>query len=71
MIWALIFVIYTQGVQSLTPRIERLEISPQRLESAQACDDAGQLLRGPLLDETDPARQYAWQDFQCVKLERL
>lgn len=71
MIWALIFVVYTQGAQSLAPHIDRLEISPQRLESAQACDDAGQLLRGPLLDETDPARQYAWQDFQCVKLERL
>lgn len=71
MIWALIFVIYTQGAQSLMPRIERLEISPQRMESAQACDDAGQLLRGPLMAETDPVRQYAWQDYQCVKLEGL
>lgn len=69
MIWALIFVIYTQSAQSLTPRIERLEISPQRLGSTQACDDAGQLLRGPLLAETDPARQYAWQDYQCVLLK--
>lgn len=71
MIWALIFVIYTQGVQSLTPRIERLEISPQRMESAQACDTAGQLLRGPLMAETDPALQYAWQDYQCVQLKGL
>jgi len=71
MIWALILVIYTQGGQSLTPRIDRLEISPQRLESAQACDTAGQLLLGPLLAETDPARQYAWQDYQCVKLEGM
>lgn len=69
MIWALILVIYTQGAHSLTPRIERLEISPQRMESAQACDDAGQMLRGPLLAETDPARQYAWQDYQCVLLK--
>ena len=71
MIWALIFVVYTQGAQSLTPHIDRLEISPQRMESAQACDAAGQLLRGPLMEETDPVRQYAWQDYQCVKLEGL
>ena len=63
--------IYTQSALSLTPHIDRLEISPHRLESAQACDDAGQLLRGPLLAETDPARQYAWQDYKCVKLEGL
>ena len=69
MIWALIFVIYIQSAVSLTPQIGRLEISPQRLESAQACDDAGQLLRGAIGAETDPARQYAWQDYQCVKLE--
>lgn len=71
MIWALIFVIYTQSALSLTPQIDRLEISPQHLESAKACDDAGQLLRGPLLAETDPARQYAWQDCQCVQLKEM
>ena len=71
MSWALILVIYTQSAQSLAPHIDRLEISLQRMESAQACDDAGQLLRGPLMAETDPARQYAWQDYQCVKLEGL
>ena len=71
MIWALIFVIHTQGAQSLTPHIERLEISPHRMESAKACDDTGQLLRGPLMEETDPVQQYAWQDYQCVKLEGL
>jgi hypothetical protein len=69
MSWALIFVIYTQSAQSLAPHIDRLEISPQRMESAQACDAAGQLLRGPLLAETDPARQYSWQDYQCVLLK--
>ncbi len=69
MIWALIFVIYTQSALSLAPHIDRLEISPQRMESAQACDTAGQLLRGPLMAETDPVRQYAWQDYQCVELE--
>lgn len=69
--WALILIIYVQGAQALTPHIDRLEISPQRLESAKACDDAGQLLRGPLVAETDPARQYAWQDYQCVKLEGI
>lgn len=35
--YALILVIYIQGAQSSTPRIDRLEISPQRIESAQAC----------------------------------
>jgi len=71
MTWALIFVIYLQGAQQLTPHIDRLAISPQRLESAQACDTMGQLLRGPLLAETDPARQYAWQDYQCVQLKGM
>ena len=71
MIWALIFVIYTQGAQSSTPSIERLEISPQRMESAQACDDAGQLLSGPLMAETYPMQQYAWQDYQCVQLKEM
>lgn len=69
MIWALIFVIHTQGALQLTPHIDRLEISPQRLESAQACETAGKLLSGPLMAETDPARQYAWQDYQCVLLK--
>lgn len=67
--YALIFIIYAQGAQSLTPHIDRLEISPQRLESAQACDDAGQLLLGPLMAETDPARRYAWRGHQCVELK--
>lgn len=69
--YAMIRIICIQSAFMLTPQVDRLEISPQRLESAQACDDAGQLLRGPLLAETDPARQYAWQDYQCVKLEGL
>lgn len=69
--YALILVIYIQGAQQLTPYVDRLEIAPQRLESAQACDYAGQLLRGALDAETDPARQYAWQDYQCVKLGGL
>lgn len=67
--YALILIIYIQGAQMLLPQVDRLEISPQRLESAQACDDAGQLLRGPLAAETDPARQYAWQDYKCVLLK--
>lgn len=71
MIWALIFVIYTQGAVSLTPHIDRLAISPQRLESEQSCETAGQKLRGPLMAETDPARQYAWQDYQCVQLKGI
>ena len=71
MIWALIFVIYTQGAQSLMPQIDRLEISPQRLESEKACETLGKLLSGPLLGETDPARQYAWQDYQCVQLKEM
>lgn len=69
MIWALIFVIYTQGAQSLTPHIDRLEILPQRLESEEACETLGKLLSGPLLDETDPNRQYAWQGYQCTVIE--
>lgn len=69
MSWALIFVIYIQGAQSLTPHVDRLEIAPQRLESAQACETAGKLLSGPLLAETDPARQYAWRGYQCVGLK--
>lgn len=69
--YALILIIYIQSAVSLTPRIDRLEISPQRIESAQACDDTGQLLRGPLMAETDPALQYAWQDYQCVQLKGL
>lgn len=69
--YALILIIYIQSALSLTPRIDRLEISPQRMESAQACDGFGQMLSGPLIAETDPARQYAWQDYQCVQLEGL
>lgn len=69
MSWALILVIYIQGTQSLTPHVDRLEIAPQRLESAQACETAGKLLSGPLLAETDPARQYAWRGHQCVELK--
>lgn len=69
--YALILIIYIQSAVSLTPHIDRLEISPQRMESAQACDDAGQLLRGPLMAETDHARQYAWQDYQCVQLKEM
>lgn len=69
--YALILIIYLQGAQQLTPHIDRLGILPQRLESEQACETKGQLLRGPLPAETDPARQYAWQDYQCVKLEGL
>lgn len=71
MSWALIFFIYTQGAQQLTPQIDRLGILPQRMESEQACETKGQLLRGPLLAETDPARQYAWQDCQCVQLKGM
>lgn len=67
--YALILIIYIQSAQSLTPNIDRLAISPQRLESEQACETAGKLLIGPLLDETEPTRQYAWQDYQCVALE--
>lgn len=69
MSWALILIIYIQGAQSLMPQVDRLEILPQRLESLQACDDAGQLLRGAIAAETDPARQYAWRGHQCVELK--
>lgn len=69
MSWALIFFIYVQGAQTLVPYVDRLEIAPQRLESAQACDTAGKMLSGPLLAETDPLRQYAWRGYQCVDLE--
>lgn len=69
MIWALILVIHVQGAQSTMPQIERLGISPQRLESFEACETKGKLLSGYLADETDPARQYAWQDYQCVLLK--
>lgn len=71
MSWALIFVIYIQSSVSLTPYNDRLEISPKRLESEQACETLGKLLQGPLLAETDPARQYAWQGYYCARIEVL
>jgi len=71
MIWALVLFVYVQGAQTLDPQLSRLDISPRPELTAKACDDAGQLLRGPLLAETDPARQYVWQDYQCIKLEGL
>ena len=69
--YALILIIYIQGAQSLTPQVARFEISPRLGLTAKSCKDAGQLLRGPLLAETDPARQYAWQDYQCVQLKGM
>lgn len=69
--YALILIIYIQSAQSLTPQVARFEISPRLGLTAKACKDAGQLLRGALVAETNPARQYAWQDYQCIKLEGL
>lgn len=69
--YALILIVFIQSSSSLTPQLSRLDISSRPELTARACDDAGQLLRGPLLAETDLARQYAWQDYQCVKLEGL
>lgn len=69
MIYALILIIYTQGAQSLDTVVSRIDAAPY--VSAKACDDAGQLLSGALEAETDPARQYAWQDYKCVKLEGM
>lgn len=69
--YALILIVFIQSANSLTPQQERIEAAPKAMPTLQACHDAGQLLRGPLPDETDPARQYAWQDYKCVKLEGM
>jgi hypothetical protein len=69
--YALILIVFIQSSSGLTARQERIDAAPKATESFRACDDAGQMLRGPLMAETDPARQYAWQDYQCVKLEGL
>ena len=69
--YALILNVFIQSSNSLAPQQERIDVAPKAMESFRACDDAGQLLRGPLMAETDPARQYAWQDYQCVKLEGM
>lgn len=71
MSWALVLFVYVQGAQAIDPQLLRLDISPRPELTAKACEAAGQLLRGPLLAETDPARQYAWQDYQCVQLKGL
>lgn len=65
--FALIFTVYIQLVQ-LSPQIDRLEISPQRIESFEACETTGKLLSGVLLAETDPGRQFAWRRYECVQL---
>lgn len=67
--YALILIVFIQSANSLTQQQERIDAAPKAMPSLQACDTAGQLLRGPLLAETDPVRQYAWQDYQCVQLK--
>lgn len=67
--YILILIIYIQSAQSSQPQLTRFASSPKTQMSAEDCDTAGKLLQGALLEETDPARQFAWQGYQCSKVE--
>lgn len=69
--YALILIVFIQSSNSLTPQQERIDAAPKAMPSLQACEDAGQMLRGAIAAETDPARQFAWQDYQCVQLKGM
>jgi hypothetical protein len=70
--YALIFLVFVQGAQSLTPVLTRFELEPgalgQPFKTLDACRKAGSLLVGPVFQETDPAVQYVWRDFVCKKV---
>lgn len=68
--WALVLMIYLQSAQSLDVSLLRYDIVNEPKFSQEICEDAGQILRGPLLSETDPSFQYVWQDFKCVDMTK-
>lgn len=68
--WALILIVYVQSAQSLDVNLLRYDIVNEPKFSQQICDDAGQLLRGPVLSETDPNTKYVWQDYKCVDMTK-
>lgn len=64
--FALILLVWLQGAQSLTPVLVRVEIQSAPFTSITECHTIGLPLTGPVLEETDPAKQYVWRDMVCV-----
>lgn len=70
--YALIFLVFIQSAQSLTPVLDHVEFEPGELrkpfKTLAACRKAAENLIGPVFAETDPDVQYVWRDFTCEKI---
>lgn len=73
MSWALILVVFIQGIQSLDPIITRIDISPKPIASEAAC---WALLAGMPGEEEmagfdGERRQYVARSYECVQLNGM